>query len=167
MYNRMSEPGFDEDKGGMPQPEIQQPPPYPQPGMGPIPMQQPPAFQQPMQQPSHMHSSNTNTTVVIQQQPQQVVIQGPRAWSTGICSCFDDCGDCLFGFFCPCIHECNLSSAAGECCCVARCCPIALRTKIRTKHNIAGSIMDDCCTVLCCGPCATCQMSRELKIHGI
>ena len=101
MYNRMSEPGYDENKSGLLQPGQEQgPPPYSQPGMGPAPpMQQqpmyPPPMQQPMpQQPTHMHSSNSNTTVVIQQQPQQLIIQGPRAWSTDICSCFDDCGVC-------------------------------------------------------------------------
>ena len=97
MYNRMSDPAFD-DMSGMPQPrqELGHPP-FSQPGMGPVqPMQQQPMQQQPMQQPGHMHSSNTNTTVVIQQQPAQVVLQGPRAWSTGLCSCFDDCGVCKF-----------------------------------------------------------------------
>jgi hypothetical protein len=183
----MSEPGFD-DKSGYPPPgQDQGPPPYSQPGMGPVPpmqqqpMQQQPMQQQPMQQqmqqPGHMmHSSNTNTTVVIQQQqPAQVVIQGPRPWSTGVCSCFDDCGVCKFTIFylcikdrgklsetgcdnlctyymyhillilgllglcCPCILQCTVSSNAGECCCVAAMCPIALRTKIRMRHNIAVS----------------------------
>ena len=43
----------------------------------------------------------------------------------------------LLGLCCPLIHECIVSSNAGECCCVATLCPIALRTKIRTRHNIA------------------------------
>ena len=30
---------------------------------------------------------------------------------------------------------------------MATLCPIALRTKIRTRHNIAGSIVYDCCTM--------------------
>ena len=94
----MSEPGYD-DKSGYPPPTQEQPPPsYSQPGMGPVqPMQHQPMPPQPMQQqPGHFHSSNSNTTVVIQQQQPQMIIQGPRGWSTGVCSCFDDCGVCKF-----------------------------------------------------------------------
>ena len=95
MYNPKSEPGYSEDKSSFPQPGQQQgPPPYSQPGMGHVQPMYPSPMQQPMpQQPMPTH---TNTTVVIQQQPAQVVVQGPRAWSTGLCSCFDDCGVCKF-----------------------------------------------------------------------
>ena len=62
------------------------------------------------------------------------IISAPVALLSCIKSCFI-LG--LLGFFCPLIHECILSSDAGECCCVASCCPVALRTKIRTRHNIA------------------------------
>ncbi|XP_046855585.1 cornifelin homolog A-like [Xenia sp. Carnegie-2017] len=141
------------------QPGYIQQQPMPQPGF----MQQ-----QPMPQPGFMQQQSTNnTTVVVQQQPQQVVIQGQRNWSTGLCGCFEDVGGCLFALFCPLIHSCVVSGKAGECCCVACCCPIALRTKIRIRHNIAGSIVDDCCILACCGPLAACQMDRELNIHGI
>ncbi|CAB3999338.1 Hypothetical predicted protein [Paramuricea clavata] len=109
---------------------------------------------------------NTNTTVVIQQQPAAVIVQG-RDWSTGMCACCDDCGVCLLGWCCPCILQCMVSSKAGECCCVAALCPIALRTKIRTRHNIVGSIVGDYYALQCCAICALCQMARELNLHGI
>ncbi|CAB4008716.1 Hypothetical predicted protein [Paramuricea clavata] len=131
---------------------------YPPPGAYPsFPVQQQPT--------NTVH--NTNTTVVIQQQPAAVIVQGQRGWSTGMCACFDDCGVCLLGLCCPCILLCTVSSNAGECCCVAALCPIALRTKIRTRHNIAGSIVGDYYALQCCGICAMCQMARELNIHGI
>ena len=41
--------------------------------------------------------SNTNTAVVIQQQPAAIVVQGARGWSSGVCACFDDCGVCKPG----------------------------------------------------------------------
>jgi hypothetical protein len=61
---------------------------YPLPGACPsFPVQQQPT--------STMH--NTNTTVVIQQQPAAVIVQGQRDWSTGMYACFDDCGVCKSG----------------------------------------------------------------------
>ena len=45
----------------------------------------------------------------------------------------------VLGWLCPCVLQCMVSSKAGECCCVGFMCPIALRTKIRTRHNIAVS----------------------------
>ena len=101
MYNAGAEP----EKSGEPtpyynpQPENQNMPNAPelypsiqpgQPSYPEKPMQ--PYVPAPMQQQPSMRS--TNTTVVIQQQPTAIVVQGPRDWSTGICSCFDDCGVC-------------------------------------------------------------------------
>ncbi|XP_046855587.1 cornifelin homolog [Xenia sp. Carnegie-2017] len=122
----------------------------------------------PMPQPGLMQQQSTNnTTVVVVQQPQQVVLQGPRDWSTDLCDCCDDCSGCLLGCFCPVIHRIIVSGKAGECCCVALMCPVALRTKIRTKHNIKGSIWEDNCVLSNWGACAMCQMERELDAHGI
>ena len=47
-------------------------------------------------QPQHQSSSSTATTGVIQQPQTQFVVQGPRDWSTGLCSCFDDFGVCKY-----------------------------------------------------------------------
>ncbi|XP_046855592.1 cornifelin homolog A-like [Xenia sp. Carnegie-2017] len=124
--------------------------------------------QQPMTHPGFMQQQSTNnTTVVLQQQPQQIMIQGERDWSTGLCSCCDDCGICCFAYCCPAIHSCVVASLAKECCCVGMYCPFALRTKIRLRHNIKGSICEDFCVLAWCGSCAMCQMHRELNIHGI
>ena len=83
------------------QPQEGYPPPQPQGGYPPQQPQQPqggymPQYpHQPIYPTSHQ-SSSTNTTVVIQQPQTQLVIQGPRDWSTGLCSCFDDCGVCKY-----------------------------------------------------------------------
>ncbi|XP_028406689.1 placenta-specific gene 8 protein-like [Dendronephthya gigantea] len=175
MYKRLSEPGDDDGMNSAPpQDHEQRPQPYAPVQQQPMPgytntnvvMQQGQPTQQPMPQPSQMHSSNT--TVVIQPaQTQYIGIPVPRDWSSSLCSCFDDCGDCVFSCLFPGCHACYVSSVAGECFCIGVLCPIALRTKIRMRHNIAGSVLEDGCTMLWCGHCAMCQMSRELKLHGI
>ncbi|XP_028406683.1 placenta-specific gene 8 protein-like [Dendronephthya gigantea] len=174
MYNA----GSDHGKAGMAPyyPPATDGPPQPGSPLGypPQPMQPyPPGPPVPMQQqPGGYNTTNTtNTTVVIQQQPAAVVVQGPRDWSSGLCACFDDCGVCMVGL-CSCmcglpIIECQVSGAAGECCCVGIYCPIALRTKIRTRHNIQGGIVGDCCAVFFCHYCAFCQMQREINMSGM
>ncbi|MBN3310651.1 CNFNA protein, partial [Amia calva] len=77
---------------------------------------------------------------------------------------------------------CKTTSEFGECLCLplldpwfcmAVTCsvgmipPIALsmRSTIRERYNIKGTICGDCCVVTCCNSCAWCQMARELKHH--
>lgn len=106
----------------------------------------------------------SNTTVIINQPGR--VERGPRDWSSSLCSCCDDMGSCLLGWFCPCVLAGKIASGLEESCCVPCCVPgwlIVLRTKLRAENNIQGSVMDDCCTVCCCGVCVMCQMARELK----
>ncbi|ELU11432.1 hypothetical protein CAPTEDRAFT_152708 [Capitella teleta] len=117
-----------------------------------------------------------------QQQQQVVVVNQPtssretgqpqniRDWTTGICGCFEDCGGCLYGYFCmPCLL-CTVAGQLSENCCVPICLGrmgiVAMRTKLRTQYGITGSICDDCCIVTCCDALAVCQMHRELKHLG-
>ena len=101
MYNRMHDtndgekPALDDEQQPSqytprelasypPQPQLQQPqfaypPPQPQPIC-----------------PINSQSTSNNTTVVLSQAQQQVVVEGPRNWSTGLCSCFDDCSGCKY-----------------------------------------------------------------------
>ena len=58
---------------------------YP-PGQYPVVTQQPAPYVQ-----------QTNTTVVLNQQP-VVVQQGQRNWSSGLCGCFEDCGSRKYSF---------------------------------------------------------------------
>ncbi|CAB3988130.1 Hypothetical predicted protein [Paramuricea clavata] len=176
MYNQ----GLDQQKidtssttPHYPQPDNQVAQMIPQPSGGAYPPPQPsggaypppgayPSF--PVQQKPTNTVHNTNTTVVMQQQqqPAAVVIRGSRGWSTGMCSCFDQCGVCLIGL-CSCLCclpfiECQVSGSAGECCCVGFCCPTALRTKIRARHNIQA-VLTAKNTRLCT------QSSREWQVY--
>ncbi|KAK4475315.1 hypothetical protein MN116_002382, partial [Schistosoma mekongi] len=59
---------------------------------------------------------------VIVQQPQPVLMQpsgqytAMREWSSGICSCFDDCESCICGSFCFFCYLCHLYNISNEAC---------------------------------------------------
>ncbi|XP_072050619.1 cornifelin homolog A-like [Amphiura filiformis] len=126
-----------------------------------------------------MAQQHTTTTTVITQQPgsgqatQVIQVQQHelREWNTNICACFDDIPSCLLSFLCGPFYQCHLASRMGENCCVPYCVQggvIAMRTKIRTENHIQGSICGDCCTLMCCGPCAVAQLKREMDyVHGV
>ncbi|GFO03994.1 placenta-specific 8 [Plakobranchus ocellatus] len=102
------------------------------------------------------------TTVIVQQAPQ--VVQRP--WNSGLFDCFDDFAICLCGTFCGLCLACQVASDMNESVCVPCCVPApltVLRTKWRTQNHIEGSIMNDCLLEACCGPCAHCQLAREVK----
>nr|XP_014345776.1 PREDICTED: cornifelin homolog A-like [Latimeria chalumnae] len=70
----------------------------------------------------------------------------------------------LCGVFLPCILACRVAQDFEECCCVAFL-PgslLAMRTGIRERYHISGSVCDDWVAMCCCGPCSLCQMAREL-----
>lgn len=58
-------------------------------------------------------------------------------WSSELCNCFSDFGECCFAFFCPFCYQIRLFNKANETCCS---CIfgglVPLRTKIRMKNNI-------------------------------
>uniref|UniRef100_A0A8C4RWW7 Cornifelin n=1 Tax=Erpetoichthys calabaricus TaxID=27687 RepID=A0A8C4RWW7_ERPCA len=104
---------------------------------------------------------------VVNRQPQSTNVHRTTDWTTGVCECFDDMPVCLLGTFVPCVLACIISKQYGECLCLP-CLPgtlMSLRTGIRERHHVQGSIVEDW-FMLCCIPhCALCQMSRELKIR--
>ncbi|XP_046348217.1 placenta-specific gene 8 protein-like [Haliotis rufescens] len=128
-----------------------------------------PPHQQPvMQQPMPMQTMQShNTTVVVAGLGGGGPVDAPpRGWSTGLCGCFEDVMGCLCVMFCQECYGCHLASKAGETCCLPCCVPywlVSLRAHIRGKHNIQGSICDDCCMVVCCYQCTMCQLSREIN----
>ncbi|XP_071480760.1 placenta-specific gene 8 protein-like [Diadema antillarum] len=120
------------------------------------------------------------STEVVITQPATTVIQvtstnnplyprgTPREWSSTLCSCFDDVPICLCGLFLAPCHQCYIATEMNESCCVPCCVPgsmIAMRTQVRGRHNIQGSIMGDCVVTVC--PCvepfSQCQLAREVK----
>uniref|UniRef100_F7BW80 Novel protein similar to cornifelin n=1 Tax=Xenopus tropicalis TaxID=8364 RepID=F7BW80_XENTR len=86
-------------------------------------------------------------------------------WNSDTFDCFRDVGICLCGAFFPMCVACKVAQDYGECCCL----PLmggtilALRTGIRERYHIQGTICTDCLCVTFCGPCALCQMARELE----
>ncbi|KAL5010713.1 hypothetical protein ScPMuIL_013018 [Solemya velum] len=108
---------------------------------------------------------NHQTTVVVNQIPApDPRYKQQRLWSSGTCACFDDCESCVLATVFPC-YPMVLASRMGENACVPLCVPnamTAMRTKIRIENGIMGSICDDCLMATFCGPCALCQMKREM-----
>ncbi|KAM9298937.1 cornifelin homolog [Gastrophryne carolinensis] len=87
-------------------------------------------------------------------------------WHSDVMDCCEDMGICLCGAFVPCILACRVSTDYGECCCVPYAAPgalLAMRTGIRERYRIPGSICNDCVCLTFCGVCTLCQMARELK----
>ncbi|XP_069497067.1 cornifelin homolog isoform X1 [Ambystoma mexicanum] len=86
-------------------------------------------------------------------------------WNTEVMDCMDDMGICLCGTFIPCYLMCKVSKDFGECFCL----PLlpgtflALRTAMRERWRIEGSICNDFLCMCLCGNCVLCQMARELK----
>jgi len=98
-------------------------------------------------------------------------------FSNGFCSCFDDCGTCCLGCWCPCIlfgktharlrnpalTKENLPCCSGPCCAFAAvlmlCAPLQCifgfmqRDEIRSRYGIEGNGCTDCLAHTCCDCC--------------
>ncbi|XP_043935357.1 cornifelin homolog A-like [Protopterus annectens] len=88
-------------------------------------------------------------------------------WSSGVFDCCEDMSICLFGTFVPCILACQVAEKLDECCCLPYL-PgtlLAMRTSIRERYHIPGTICDDWLMIYCCGYCALCQMAREMDMR--
>ncbi|XP_071755227.1 cornifelin homolog A-like [Centroberyx gerrardi] len=96
-------------------------------------------------------------------------------WTSSLFNCCDDMGVCCLGFWCPCCLACQVSSDFGECLCLplvdvisggtVPAATMAIRSTMRERYHIQGSMFDDCCIVTFCSACAWCQMAREVKIR--
>ncbi|WOL15427.1 cell number regulator 10-like [Canna indica] len=106
-----------------------------------------------------------------------------QLWSTGLCDCMDDCGNCCMTFWCPCVTFGRIAEIAdkGSTSCGTSGALYALllgftgcqwiyswfyRTKLRAQYNLPDSPCCDCCVHFCCEYCALCQEYRELKNRG-
>jgi len=132
----------------------------------------PPQYAPPVQQ-----VGQPGTTVVVVQQPgaggggYQALPEPTAMWSTTVCGCFDDMAVCCFGLFCNPCQRCQVAGLLNESACFAYCCPEfalpMMRTKLRLKYGIQGTLAGDFCTMMWCGACALCQMKRQLTSMGV
>ncbi|XP_053308532.1 cornifelin homolog B-like [Spea bombifrons] len=103
----------------------------------------------------------------VEMQPTEVKGFTPSSsqWSSDVMDCCEDTSICLCGGFVPCILACRIAKDYGECCCLP--ClfgtTVAMRTGMRERYHIPGSICNDCVCLTFCSPCTLCQMARELK----
>lgn len=126
-----------------------------------------------MMQPTH-HSQTTvivtQPTAAVQNDRMIGTRDGHRDWSSGLFSCCNDMGNCMWVMCCPSCALGSISNRLGECCCVTCCVPMGLvsvRTRIRTLGGIRGSICMDYLAVECCQVCVMCQLLRELDYMGL
>ncbi|CAL9196917.1 unnamed protein product [Musa hybrid cultivar] len=112
-------------------------------------------------------------------------IQTPAggAWSTGLCECCDDGGNCCITCFCPCITfgqiaeivdkgatSCGTSGALYALIMCVTCCQCLYscfyRSKLRAQLGLREEPCADCLVHCCCETCSLCQMYRELNRRG-
>ncbi|KAJ3695884.1 hypothetical protein LUZ60_001261 [Juncus effusus] len=103
-------------------------------------------------------------------------------WSTRLCHCMDDPGNCLITCICPCITFGQVADIIdkGSCSCVfsgavyGLLCTMGLgclyscfyRSKMRSQYDLDEGPLPDCLVHFCCEYCALCQEHRELKNRG-
>ncbi|KAM4726908.1 cornifelin homolog B-like [Anableps anableps] len=107
------------------------------------------------------------------QQPQPVMeVQNLNEWGSGICDCFQDLSSCCFAFWCCPCFACKTTREFDEGLCLplleifGQCIsPITLsmRSSMRQRYKIEGTIARDCLFTSCCTACVWCQMYREIQ----
>ncbi|MQM09631.1 hypothetical protein Taro_042505 [Colocasia esculenta] len=110
-------------------------------------------------------------------------IAANKPWSTGLCDCCDDVGNCCITWCCPCITfgqiaeivdrgstSCGASGALyglilylTGCSCLYS---FFYRSKLRRQYGIADGCCPDFVVHCFCESCALCQEYRELKHLG-
>ncbi|XP_071963278.1 cornifelin homolog [Antedon mediterranea] len=115
------------------------------------------------------NTSSQESAVVVQQprksKHKRLVEDSEREWKTSLIGCGDDFESFLLSVFCPLCVSCDIASRIGENNCIAIV-PgglLALRTRIRTKKNIKGTMCGDCMIQCCLCQLSVAQMYREVK----
>ncbi|XVF50630.1 hypothetical protein PTKIN_Ptkin04bG0117200 [Pterospermum kingtungense] len=111
-----------------------------------------------------------------------VVINKPNQWSSGLCSCCEDCSSCLTTCCCPCITfgqnaeivDRGTTTCVGAgvfyyllahaCCCSIYTC--TYRKKLRSMYGLKEEPCADFFVHCFCHCCAICQEYRELQSQG-
>ncbi|XP_010265198.1 PREDICTED: cell number regulator 2-like [Nelumbo nucifera] len=104
-------------------------------------------------------------------------------WTTGLCDCFDDPGNCCITFCCPCVtfgQNAEVIDKGTTSCGVAGFIYYALanigcsclytfsyRSKLRGLYSLQEAPCGDLLIHCCCLSCALCQEYRELKNRGV
>ncbi|XP_005999175.2 cornifelin homolog B-like [Latimeria chalumnae] len=87
------------------------------------------------------------------------------AWKSGVFDCQQDMSIFLCGALVPCLLGFQVAKDYGESlwsgCFID--CIVAMRTGIRERYKIEGSVCNDCLMTYFCFPCVLCQMARELQ----
>lgn len=96
-----------------------------------------------------------------------------KQWAHGMFGCFEDCGTCIFAWFCPCyVHGQNAEKVGQSCvmCALSQFVPflnlwarVSVRGKIREQKGIEGSCLGDLLWTWCCPICSVVQEAQELK----
>ncbi|KAG5853330.1 hypothetical protein ANANG_G00072050 [Anguilla anguilla] len=111
--------------------------------------------------------------LVVQSQPAGA--PEPGQWSTGLCDCCSDVGDCCFALWCLPVFVCKTTGAVGACPCLplldcVGCVPsasLAMRATVRARYGIKGNVWSDCFYGCCCYALSWCQISREMKRRAL
>ncbi|XP_033115810.1 cornifelin homolog [Anneissia japonica] len=111
---------------------------------------------------------DSNTSSVVLQQPKKnshTRLEEEGQWKTSLIGCCEDMESFLLSVFCPFCVSCDIANQIGENPCIAIV-PgglLALRTRIRTKKNIKGSLCEDCMVQCCFCQLSIGQMYREVN----
>ncbi|XXG81539.1 hypothetical protein AAC387_Pa09g2147 [Persea americana] len=115
--------------------------------------------------------------------PLHIQSQPQVPWSTGLCDCCQDVGNCCLTYWCPCItfgriadivdrgsSSCGSAGARYMSLWMAFGTPsvysCSYRTKLRAQFNLQGNQCTDCLIHCFCETCALCQEYRELTSRG-
>merc|ERR1711990_1348260 len=100
---------------------------------------------------SQPYAQPTGGATVIITQPH--IELKPRRWDTGLFACIKNWKHCWCTLLCGFCYAGCRAKRMDESCCVGTClgCAglLAMRAKLRGKHNIEGGICDDMCTIIC------------------
>uniref|UniRef100_A0A7N0VGM1 Uncharacterized protein n=1 Tax=Kalanchoe fedtschenkoi TaxID=63787 RepID=A0A7N0VGM1_KALFE len=107
----------------------------------------------------------------------------PGQWTTGLCGCCEDMGNCCMTCCCPCItfgRNAEIIERGASTCCCSGCLFYILsivgcgclyscgyRTRLRSQYSLPEEPCGDCCVHLYCLSCSLCQEHRELKNRGL
>eukprot|EP00993_Chasmostoma_nieuportense_P004935 NODE_5580_length_637_cov_22.194118_g5416_i0.p1 GENE.NODE_5580_length_637_cov_22.194118_g5416_i0~~NODE_5580_length_637_cov_22.194118_g5416_i0.p1 ORF type:complete len:143 (+),score=36.44 NODE_5580_length_637_cov_22.194118_g5416_i0:32-430(+) len=101
--------------------------------------------------------------------------ESPLPWDTQLTECNSDAQSCFCAFFltpCQMAQQKAVLRGKSDLCCdmliytLLPCLQVRLRSSIRSKYNIDGTVCTDAVQSCFCCPCAVAQQGRQLKLRG-